>query len=31
MGDLAKHQNISCECVGTTFEHICNCDNKNNK
>lgn len=31
MGDLAKHQNISCECVGTTFENICNCENKNNK
>ena len=31
MGDLAKHQNISCECVGSTFEHICGCDDKNNK
>jgi len=28
MGDLAKHQNISCNCVGTTFEHICNCDQR---
>ena len=31
IGDLAKHQNISTECVGTTFEHICNCNNKNDK
>lgn len=31
IGDLAKHQNISCECVGTTLENICNCENKNNK
>jgi len=28
IGDLAKHQNISCECVGTTLEHICNCDQR---
>jgi len=31
IGDFAKHGNISCECVGTTFEHICNCNNKNDK
>lgn len=31
MGDLAKHQNISCECVGTTLENICNCTDKNCK
>ena len=29
IGDLAKHQNISCECVGNTLENICNCNNKN--
>ena len=29
IGDLAKHQNISCECVGNTLENICNCDSKN--
>ena len=29
LGDFAKHENISCECVGNTFEHICNCTNKN--
>ena len=28
IGDLAKHQNISSQCVGTTFEHICNCDQR---
>jgi len=28
MGDLAKHQNINCECVGSTFEHICNCSER---
>ena len=31
LGDFAKHQNISSECVGTTLESICNCENKNNK
>ena len=31
MGDLAKHKNISCECVGITLENICKCDEKNNK
>ena len=31
IGDLAKHQNISCECVGTTLEHICGCNGKNDK
>ncbi len=29
IGDLAKHQNVSCECVGTTLEHICNCNKQN--
>lgn len=29
IGDFAKHHNISCECVGSTFEDICNCSNKN--
>lgn len=29
LGDLAKHHNISCECVGITFENICKCNNKN--
>lgn len=29
IGDLAKHQNVSCECVGSTFENICNCNNQN--
>ena len=29
LGDLAKHNNIDCECVGITFENICNCKNKN--
>ncbi len=29
IGDLAKHQNVSCECVGNTLENICNCNNKN--
>lgn len=28
LGDLAKHDNVSCECVGNTFENICNCNNK---
>ena len=28
MGDLAKHQNISCECVGTTLEEICKCNER---
>ena len=31
MGDFAKHQNVSSECVGITFENICKCDNKNDK
>ena len=31
IGDFAKHQNISCECVGSTFETICKCENKNDK
>ena len=25
IGDFAKHNNIGCECVGSTFENICNC------
>lgn len=29
LGDFAKHHNISCECVGSTLENICKCDNKN--
>ncbi len=29
IGDLAKHQNVSCECVGITLENICNCNNQN--
>ena len=29
IGDLAKHQNVSCECVGITLENICNCDHQN--
>ena len=29
LGDFAKHQNITKECVGDTFENICNCNNKN--
>lgn len=29
LGDLAKNHDISCECVGTTFEHICNCNSQN--
>ena len=31
LGDFAKHSNITTECVGNTFERICNCENKNNK
>ena len=31
IGDFAKHKNISCECVGSTFENICRCDSKNDK
>lgn len=27
LGDLAKHQDINCECIGKTFEHICDCNN----
>ena len=29
IGDFAKHKNISCECVGITFENICNCKQQN--
>lgn len=29
IGDFAKHSNVSNECVGSTFENICNCNNKN--
>jgi len=29
LGDFAKHQNISSECVGNTFENICNCNKQN--
>lgn len=29
IGDFAKHENISCECVGITLENICNCNTKN--
>lgn len=29
LGDLAKNHDISPECVGTTFEHICNCHDQN--
>ena len=29
LGDFAKHQNVSQECVGNTFENICNCQNQN--
>lgn len=25
LGDFAKHKNVSQECVGSTFENICNC------
>ena len=27
LGDLAKHQDVNCECIGKTFEHICDCNN----
>ena len=27
LGDLAKHKNVSCNCVGDTLENICNCNN----
>lgn len=30
IGDFAKHQNISQECVGITLENICKCNDKNN-
>ena len=30
IGDFAKHQNISQECVGVTLENICKCNDKNN-
>lgn len=29
LGDFAKHNNISSECVGNTFEDICKCMGKN--
>jgi CBS domain-containing protein len=29
LGDFAKHHNITNECVGSTLENICNCNNKN--
>ena len=29
IGDLAKHQNVSQECVGNTLENICNCNHQN--
>lgn len=29
LGDFARHNNISCEYVGITFENICRCKNKN--
>ena len=28
LGDFAKHKDISCECVGNTFEKICKCNNE---